>query len=305
MPDAPAGDVVLQVGMARAVVRPQAGARVCELTLPHPDGHAVPILYPYGAAGVDAINWAKGGVYPLLPYSNRIANGRLQHAAGQAQLPPHPNADPHSLHGHAHVVPWRLVSRGTGSAHLRLASAPCAAWPWQIQGDLGVTLSADALHLTLLLTNLDPTAMPAGVGFHPYFMHDPRARLRYRAGRLWTAGADCLAQASRPLSLAEAFAAPRRLRDGALTDYLSEWDGELDLELPHGEVLHIGAEAPLSHLVVHRPADLPYLCIEPVSHVADGFNLAARGVSGTGCVVLASGAQLQGQMTLRLTDTVF
>lgn len=305
MPDALAGDVVLQAGMARAVLRPQAGARVCELTLPHPDGHAVAILYPYRAAGVDAIHWAKGGIYPLLPYSNRIANGRLQHADGKTQLPPHPNADPHSLHGHAHVVPWRLLSQATSSAHLRLVSAPCAAWPWHMQGDLGVTLSADALHLTLLLTNLDPAAMPAGVGFHPYFAHDPRARLRYRAGRKWTAYADGLAHSSGPLPPAEGFAAPRPLRDGTLTDYLSEWDGALDLELPHGEVLHLGADAPLSHLVVHRPADQPYLCIEPVSHVADGFNLAARGVSGTGSVVLTSGAQLQGRMTLRLTGAVF
>jgi len=45
-----------------------------------------------------------------------------------------------------------------------------------------------------------------------------------------------------------------------------------------------------------------YLCLEPVSHVADGFNLAARGVAGTGAVLLPSGGVLRGQMTISLSD---
>lgn len=305
MPETLPGDIVLRAGLASAVVRPQAGARVCALTLVHPDGHAVPILYPYTAAGVDPVNWSKGGIYPLVPYSNRIAHGRLHHAGGQVQLPPHPNAHPHSLHGHTHVSPWDLLSHDGSSAHLRLDSPPCGAWPWHLQADLKLRLSASALHLALQLTHLGAGDMPAGVGFHPYFLHHPSARLRYRATRVWVADADFLARSSGPVQPADSFVRPRALHDGTMTDYLSEWDGALDLELPQGEVLRLDSSAPLSHLVVHRPADPLYLCIEPVSHVADGFNLAALGVPGTGSVCLAAGGQLQAQMTLRLTDTVF
>ncbi len=296
---------MLRAGLASAVVRPQAGGRVCALTLAHPDGHAVPILYPYTAAGVDAENWAKGGIYPLAPYSNRIAHGRLQHAGGHVQLPAHPNAHPHTLHGHGHVSPWDVVSQDTNSAHLRLDSPGCAAWPWHLQADLTLTLSVSALCLRLCLTHLGAGDMPAGVGFHPYFLHRPQARLSYRAKQLWPAGADFLACCSAPMQAADGFEQPRPLPEGGLTDYRSEWDGALDLELPQGEVLRLQADALLSHLVVHRPTDPQYLCVEPVSHVADGFNLAARGVPGTGSVLLPQGGRLQAQMTLRLTDTVF
>jgi aldose 1-epimerase len=265
----------------------------------------VPVLYPYTDVGVDPLNWAKGGIYPLVPYSNRIAHGQLQTAKGTVALPPHPNAQPHTLHGHAHGLPWTVVSHAEASAHLRLDSPACAAWPWHLQADLSLHLSAQALQLDLSLTHLGDGDMPAGIGFHPYFLHHENARLRYHAGRRWLADADFLARGSEPLPQPEAYDAPKPLPPGTMTDYLSEWDGTLDLELPKGELLRLQTDAVLSHLVVHRPPQPLYLCLEPVSHVADGFNLAARGVPGTGTVLLPSGGVLRGQMTLSLSDRRF
>ena len=305
MPESLPGDLLLVAGAARAVVRPQAGGRVCSLTLVHPDGHAVPVLYPYTDAEVDPLNWAKGGIYPLVPYSNRIALGQLHTAKGTLALPPHPNAQPHTLHGHAHGLPWAVVSHDDTSAHLRLDSPPCAAWPWHLQADMRLRLSAHALQFEVSLTHLGAGEMPAGIGFHPYFLHHEKARLRYQAGRRWPADADCLAHGSEPLPRSDSYDEAKPLPPGTMTDYLSEWDGVLDLELPQGELLQLQTDAVLSHLVVHRPPQPLYLCLEPVSHVADGFNLAARGVPGTGAVLLPSRGVLRGQMTISLSDSRF
>ena len=306
MPEALPGDLVLRVGAAQAVVRPQAGARVCSLTLVHPDGRAVPVLYPYTAADVDPVNWAKGGIYPLVPYSNRIAQGQLLTADGSTvSLPPHPNAHPHTLHGHAHGLPWQVVQQDAASAHLRLDSPACAAWPWPLRADLQLRLPAHALQLDLSHSHSGLGLMPAGIGFHPYFLHQAQARLRYHAGRRWLADAEFLAHASEVLPADAGFDQPKPLPPGTLTDYLSEWDGAMDVELPQGDVLHLRSDAVLSHLVVHRPPQPLYLCLEPVSHVADGFNLAARGVSGTGTVQLPAGSVLRGQMSLSLSDHFF
>lgn len=303
MPEVLPGDLVLRVGAAQAVVRPQAGARVCSLILAHPDGHTVPVLYPYTAAGVDPVNWAKGGIYPLVPYSNRIARGQLLAADGSTvTLPPHPNAQPHTLHGHAHGLPWQVVQHDAESAHLRLHSPACAAWPWPLQADLTVRLTAHACQLELSLSHTGVGLMPAGIGFHPYFLHQPQALLRYHAGRRWPADAEFLAHGSESLPAEAGFDQPKPLPPGTLTDYLSEWDGRLDVALPQGDVLHLQTDTVLSHLVVHRPPQPLYLCLEPVSHVADGFNLAAHGVSGTGTVQLPAGGVLRGQMSLSLRN---
>ena len=294
------GDLLLRAGAARAVLRPAAGGRVCSLSLARADGSAVDVLFDYSAQGVDPLRWAKGGIYPLLPYSNRIANAQVQTPDGQVALSPHPDAAPHTLHGPAHGMAWTVQAHDASSATLVLDHPASAAWPWHFKSTMHFQLNADALQMEMTLTNLDERRMPAGLGWHPYFRHVPQAQLRYQASQRWDSDADFLALSARPLPAGESFAKARALREGTMTDYLSGWDGRLDLSLPDGDVLQMQTGPALSHLVVHRPPQGGYLCIEPVSHVANGFNLAARGVAGTGTVQLAQGESITGPMTLRL-----
>ena len=70
-----------------------------------------------------------------------------------------------------------------------------------------------------------------------------------------------------------------------------------------GIELFVGSEyrrerEPLTHLVAYVPRGAPYLCVEPVSHVANGFNLAAAGVEDTGTHVLEPGATLDARASL-------
>ena len=59
------GDLVLRAGKACAVLRPDAGGRVCSLTLARDDGRTVDVLFPYTAQGVDPLRWGKGGCFAL------------------------------------------------------------------------------------------------------------------------------------------------------------------------------------------------------------------------------------------------
>ena len=296
------GDLVLRAGQACAVLRPAAGGRVCSLTLARDDGRTIDVLFPYTAQGVDPLRWGKGGIYPLVPYSNRIANAQVQTPGGVVQLSPHPDAAPHSLHGPAHGLPWRVLAHDAQSATLALDHPPSAAWPWHFQTEMQLALRSDALQMNLSLTNLDARSMPAGLGWHPYFLHVPTAQLRYQASQLWDSDADLLALSARPLPAGESFVTARALREGTLTDYLSGWDGRLRLDMPGGDQIDMQTGPLLSHLVVHRPPQGAYLCIEPVSHVTNAFNLAARGMAGTGSVLLACGETINGPMTLSLAS---
>lgn len=305
------GDVVLRAGSARAVVRPRAGGRVCALELARPDGQAVPVLFPYEAPGVDPVNWGKGGIYPLAPYSGRISHARVHFPGGAADLVPHPNAPPHSLHGHAHGLPWTVQSQDAdaGRVVLRFDSPPVPAWPWAIQVQATLQLHPDALVMDMALTagpggdGLGP--MPAGLGWHPFFLHRPESRLRFSAATRWSAAPDHVPQAPHPVAAQDRFDTPRPLPEGAITTDLSDWQGRFELELPEGDVLQLEAHAPANHLVLHRTAAQTYLCVEPVTHVADGFNLAARGVPGTGAAWLAPGETLRSRLTLRLSPHRF
>ncbi|MEP6970723.1 MAG: hypothetical protein ABJA49_09785, partial [Betaproteobacteria bacterium] len=271
--------VVLQAGSAIARLLPSAGGRISALRLlPAGQSDAVDVLHPYAEDLFDPLRWGKGGIYPLMPYSNRIAQACMRVDGADVMLVPHPDAAPHTLHGNAHALPWQVESNDADHAVLVLDAAASPAWPWHYTGRMELQLSPSALSVTLSICNADTRLMPAGLGLHPYFRHQRDAAVGYRPGSIWPPTSDFLAAVSRPPTKDEVQVPARALRAGGLTDYVGGWDGKASVELPAGELLQIDADPVFAHLVVHRPDALTYLCLEPVSHVADGFNLAARGV---------------------------
>lgn len=297
----------LRCGLARLRLLPHAGGRVSALRLVDRVRGAVEVLHPYPQDVFDPLHWAKGGIYPLMPYSNRIDNARLSVGGEMLQLRAHPDAAPHTLHGNAQAQVWvaePVESSDANTAVLRLHSAASDAWPWQYEAAQHFKLEASSLTITLTLTNRDSRAMPAGIGLHPYFRHHAEAAVGYTASDIWPTDAAFLPLGSaRPLQNREQADPPRRLVGGTMTDYLGGWNGRASIELPSsppGAVLAIEADPVFGHLVVHRPDSGAYLCLEPVTHVANGFNLAAQGVLGTGTRVLLSGESMAGSVSFKM-----
>ena len=297
------GDVVqLSAGAASLRLLPHAGGRVSSLRLERSSGVAVEVLHPYPEDFFDPIHWAKGGIYPLMPYSNRIANACLLVDGKSVALAAHPDAAPHSLHGNAHALAWRLESCDKASAVMALDALPSVAWPWRYRGRIDIALTPQELRMRIEIRNMDARNMPAGIGLHPYFRHLSEARLGYDAATVWPATHEFLAGAPRRPGADEICSPARPLPSGGLTRYVGGWDGHLELELPEAARLRIKADPVFGHLVVHRPDNLAYLCIEPVSHVADGFNLAESKVPDTGARMLAPGESLAGAVRFILED---
>jgi aldose 1-epimerase len=132
-----------------------------------------------------------------------------------------------------------------------------------------------------------------GIGLHPYFQ--ARA-VRARAGLEWRHNGDEMAMSAhaRPPGY-------RHRRDGATrTDFLARWDGRALLDGDDGRRLKLRAGSKLSHLVVHEAAGRDYLCVEPVSHVCDAFNLAAAGHADTGLVMLEPGHAIEARISFAI-----
>lgn len=295
---------VLVLSSEGAVVRllPHAGGRVSSLKLMSPTWGAVDVLHPYPEDVFDPIHWAKGGIYPLMPYSNRIADAKVRVGDEVLSLLAHPAAVPHTLHGNAHAQSWTTTASSETTATLELQSAASLAWPWRYRATQSFELTRSKLIVRLTLCNSDTHVMPAGFGLHPYFRHNPDALLTYTASTRWPATPEFLAQSSRPLADTERYEQPRRLPDGGMTDYVGGWTGTLVLGLPDGVHIQMQADPVFSHLVVHRPDNAAYLCLEPVSHVANGFNLAAQGVAHTGTHLLQPSECLTGNISFTRLD---
>lgn len=293
----------LRAGPARARIAPHLGGRITACELVGPYGEAQPVLQAYSETHGDLDNWAKGGLYPLAPYSGRLRDAKVLHEGHEWLLQPHQGSR-HTLHGIAQRRPWDLVELGPDHASLRYRHRPDAHWRWAFEALMAVSLEPSSLSVSITLCNSGPVTMPGGIGLHPYILHDAEEAVCYRASRPWPFDDDYLALAVPPHmssdTVCDQVLTHARFRSAEVTLFHGAWHDALqviDTRTGHSR-LDLRASGALTQLVIHRPASATYLCAEPVSHVADGFNLAAHGQADTGTRVLRPGERMKGTLVL-------
>ena len=277
----------------RAEALPELGGRLSRLQyLAGETTHDV--LVPIGADPALPPSWPKGGAYPLIPYSNRIADAQVLHAGKTHALAPHPDARPHTLHGHTQLRPWRVADSSAASLTLAIDHGGDAHWPWAFSATQRFWVEDATLHVALELRNKATDDAPAGIGWHPYFAISGDPAIVLNAANEWL-------QNDANLPTGETIVAPQgglTLDRAGGTRCFGGWDGTARLETGLGLGLTLRADRIFGQMVVHRPRNIDYLCLEPVSHVANGFNLAAKGWRETGTIILKPGESVAGRIAL-------
>jgi len=295
--DASAGAHQINAGRLHARVQPADGGRIAEFWVERPDGSRLDIIVPMQVSGFAPTSWPKAGIYPLVPYSNRVRNAEFPFEGKTVRLPVHPPERPHALHGFAQVRPWALTDHGPISLTMTYEHR-ADGWPWPFTASQLVSLDDEGLSVEMSVTNHGTTDMPLGLGLHPFLAIDAGDRMRFSATHVWAIDAGGFGVASSALADGDF---DLRHDDKLQTLCLSGWQGRATLDRQAGAVVTITARAPLDHLVFHIPAGGAYACIEPVSHVSDAFNLAARGIAGTGLQILAAGESLTASIRIEVT----
>ena len=289
--------ITLRAGGAGLVLAPEAG------------GSVVRYFIERGAATWDVLRrWPtprvgevfESAAFALVPYSNRIRQGRFSFQGRTVALPLNRPPERHSIHGLGWQAAWRPRDVGEDSATLEFTHA-ASAWPWAFRAEQRFALAPQRLSVVLTLRNESDTPMPAGLGWHPYFPRTPRTRLTADVEAIWLTDDEIMPTELTP---------PRPEADpsrGVMVDSIAldngfvGWRRHAAIEWPELAMsLVMTAEAPLDFLVVYTPAGRTFFCAEPVSHATDAFNLAAAGREDTGARTLAPGETLRAAVVLTL-----
>lgn len=238
------------------------------------------------------------GSFPLVPFSNRIRDGRFRFDGRTIALPLNVLPERHALHGHGWQVAWTVAARTADAVEI-VYDHPAGAWPFPYRARQHVRLLDDGLAMTIALENRGGEPMPAGIGHHPYFVRTPECRVTARVERYWQNDAEVMPLALREPSPGRDLAAGVRPAIDECDNCFVGWDGRAEIAWPEwGASLAIEGSASLRFLVLYTPPGEDYFCVEPVSHETDAFNAAAAGRSDTGMVVLAPGETVEGTMRL-------
>ncbi len=249
----------LHAGALRLAVRPDLGG--CIAGLWHRE---LPVLRSCDPPLLDSAR--ASGCYPLVPYSNRIGYRRFRWRGRDYTTERNFDDNPHSVHGVGWLRPWTVVASGANDLGLRLSHPGDAHWPFAFEAEQYFALEPDALTVRLVVTNTDERPQPVGLGWHPYFPKRSRSRLHVELSDRWESDATQLPTRR----------VPQPGIDGDVShlgfDHCFEgWKGAARIR---DERLSLSLSSSLDRLVVYTPADKPYFCVEPVSHVSNAVHMA-------------------------------
>ncbi|TQN40686.1 aldose 1-epimerase [Blastococcus colisei] len=157
-PDERPTDVQLSAGAARLAVDLRGGG-MRRLTV---GDWEVLDAYP---AGTVVDGWP-GAV--LLPWPNRIRDGRWTWQGRELQLEVGSPEAPHAIHGLVAWQPWTALETSDDAATVGTVVEPHPGYPFRLAGAVDYRLDPGRLTVTLRVRNLGTEAAPFGAGFHPY-----------------------------------------------------------------------------------------------------------------------------------------
>lgn len=240
--------------------------------------------------------------FHMIPYSNRVRDARFAFDGREHTLFA---PEKHAMHGMVRKRAWRVATRTDVSLTCTFDSADHAGfeWPWPIRCTIAHALDGPTLRATTSVTNAGTSPMPAGLGWHPYFVRDlegaaPVLRLPVEAVYPDASGTCLPDDAPVALPAELDFRGGRALAPGRHIDCcLAGLDGAVDIEWPDAGIrLSLAADPVCTHLVLYNPG-MPHFAVEPVTNANDAFDLEARGV-GAGVRVLEPGETLEATLAL-------
>ena len=137
----------------------ELGAGLREYTV---DGRHVLDGYPVGGTA----SGSRG--LPLLPWPNRLGDGRYQFDGETHQAPINRVGEHTAIHGLTRWIPWRAVEHTASRVALATTLFPQPGYPFTLALRVSYELSSGGLTVETAARNDGARALPFGAGHHPY-----------------------------------------------------------------------------------------------------------------------------------------
>lgn len=288
-------------GLAAGIC-PSFGGGMAYLDARH-EGASIPLMRPLRppAMSADAFEPNRLACYPLVPWSNRIGHGGFELDGARVSLPLNRVDDPYPIHGTGWQRIWQVEQQDTHRVGLTLDDATPGAYAYRATQQYA--LHDDTLRVTLSVRNAGNTALPFGLGLHPFFLHHDGARLRATATQVWlNDGQSPMPVEHVDVPAAWDFSEGRALPGEELNHCFTGWNGQATIEWP-GPGLALDLAADVDAFILYTPVGADFFCFEPVDHCIDAVHRPG-GPMAHGMTRLAPGESLSRHFAFRVRALV-
>lgn len=119
-----------------------------------------------GFAADDRISGGRGQI--LVPWPNRIRDGRYSRDGQELQLPLTEPARGNAIHGLLRWSTWRVLEQQDDRVTLGAVVWPQPGYPFHLEVTAAYAIGPDGLSVTLAARNVGDEVAPYGAGQHPY-----------------------------------------------------------------------------------------------------------------------------------------
>lgn len=222
--------------------------------------------------------------FAMLPWSNRISGGGFEYDGRFHPIAPNRAGEPYPIHGDGWLQPWALAQPEQDALVITLESHRFDSNPFDYRAVQIFRLVAGGLDQTISVTHLGDSALPYGLGLHPWFLREKQTRLQAAVQGVWLSGADPL-----PTVHTRDFPTTWNLDvgldvNGTLIDNVfTDWSGKASIDWPERR-LRLDMRVPDAHhrglndayCLLYRPPLGSAFCFEPVTHPIDAFHMSGH-----------------------------
>jgi aldose 1-epimerase len=257
-------------GPLEITVLPNVGARIHRLVVLGQDL----LRTPADAAMHQREPFFWGG-YVMAPWCNRVLSGPMDVLGTTIDLPPN-FEDGSAIHGQVYAARWQQF----GAKSFRIDGGG-AGWPWSYRVESTFEITELTLALNLSLINTSETAMPGGLGLHPWLAGSPivsiDAELAYESNL--DPSADPL-----PVSGDTDMRQPRPLTPGIDATWTGLRRPPVQLRWPELD-LEARLDTTASHIVAANAPARGAVAVEPQTHAPQGLRRLVNMEAGAMTVI--------------------
>jgi aldose 1-epimerase len=237
--------------------------------------------------------------FPLVPFSNRIGQGKFDWHGREYTLAKNLAGEPHAIHGVGWQRSWTLDAASENIARLSLSHQPDDDWPWPFEATQEIKLTGSSLTLTLSARNLADIPVPLAFGHHPYF-DAAGASLRFDADHIWLSGNSALPMRPDIPSGLFDFSTAALVTDRDIDHCYAGVTGPARIEWAgRALALEISSTPQLKAAVVYIPRGGNAFCFEPVPHISNALNLPGHEPS---MPIIAPGETFENSISFRAVE---